>query len=118
MSVVDLQGERVHSQAETSFFRNVAAARHELDDALLGESNASSPLSSPELSDDGSRTGSVVSLESPSSPFTPADAQSIADSFVFAFDIDGVLVRGGSAIPEAIEAMRVLDGQNEHGIKV
>lgn len=105
-------------QAETSFFRNVVDARHELESELLGESDASSPLSSPELASDSSRTGSVTSLQSPNSPFTPADAQQVADSFVYAFDIDGVLVRGGKAIPEAIEAMKVLDGQNEYGVQV
>ena len=42
----------------------------------------------------------------------------IADSYAFAFDIDGVLIRGGRPIPEAIEAMKVLNGQNEHGIKM
>ena len=40
------------------------------------------------------------------------------DSFAFAFDIDGVLIRGGKPIPEAIEAMKVLNGQNEYGVKV
>jgi ribonucleotide monophosphatase NagD (HAD superfamily) len=42
----------------------------------------------------------------------------VADSFAFAFDIDGVLVRGGRAIPEAIQAMKVLNGENEYGIKM
>lgn len=36
----------------------------------------------------------------------------------FAFDIDGLLVRGGQPIPAAIEAMKVLDGQNQYGVKV
>ena len=40
------------------------------------------------------------------------------DTYAFAFDIDGVLIRGGRPIPEAIEAMKVLNGQNEHGVKV
>ena len=40
------------------------------------------------------------------------------DTFAFAFDIDGVLIRGGRPIPEAIEAMKVLNGQNEYGVKV
>ena len=40
------------------------------------------------------------------------------DSYAFAFDIDGVLIRGGRPIPEAIEAMKVLNGQNEYGVKV
>lgn len=42
----------------------------------------------------------------------------IAGNYAFAFDIDGVLIRGGKPIPEAIEALRVLNGQNEYGIKV
>ena len=40
------------------------------------------------------------------------------DKYAFAFDIDGVLIRGGEVIPEAIEAMKVLNGQNEYGMKV
>ena len=40
------------------------------------------------------------------------------DRFAFAFDIDGVLIKGGEVIPEAIEAMKVLNGQNEYNIKV
>lgn len=43
---------------------------------------------------------------------------STADSFAFAFDIDGVLIRGGRPIPQAIEAMKVLNGENEYGIKM
>lgn len=57
------------------------------------------------------------SAGSPGSPVTPADAPS-ADSFAFAFDIDGVLIRGGRPIPEAIEAMKVLNGENEYGMKM
>ena len=40
------------------------------------------------------------------------------DKYAFAFDIDGVLIRGGEAIPEAIEAMQALNGKNEYNIKV
>lgn len=40
------------------------------------------------------------------------------DKFAFAFDIDGVLIRGGKVIPEAVEAMKMLNGENEYGIKV
>ena len=52
-----------------------------------------------------------------SAPTTPPETD-VTDSYAFAFDIDGVLVRGGRAIPEAIEAMKVLNGQNELGIKM
>lgn len=50
-------------------------------------------------------------------PSTPPET-STTDSFAYAFDIDGVLLRGGRPIPEAIEAMKVLNGQNEYGVKV
>jgi ribonucleotide monophosphatase NagD (HAD superfamily) len=42
----------------------------------------------------------------------------VTDKFAFAFDIDGVLIRGGRPIPEAVEAMKVLNGKNPHGIKM
>ncbi|KAL5631444.1 hypothetical protein ACGC1H_007085 [Rhizoctonia solani] len=37
---------------------------------------------------------------------------------VFAFDIDGVLLRGHTPIPAAYEVMKILGGQNELGIKI
>ena len=52
-----------------------------------------------------------------STPTTPPET-STTDRFAFAFDIDGVLIRGGKVIPQAVEAMKVLNGQNEFGIKV
>lgn len=41
-----------------------------------------------------------------------------ADRYAFAFDIDGVLVRGGKPLPDAVAALKILNGQNEYGIKV
>lgn len=64
-------------------------ARHELEDF-------SSPMSTPE---------------------TPPESQ-VTDKYAFAFDIDGVLIRGGRPIPEAIEAMQVLNGKNAYGMKM
>lgn len=49
---------------------------------------------------------------------TSTEALETTDRYAFAFDIDGVLIRGGKAIPAAIEALRVLNGDNEYGIKV
>lgn len=48
---------------------------------------------------------------------SPSEAL-VTDKFAFAFDIDGVLIRGGKVIPEAIEAFRILNGENDYGIKV
>lgn len=42
----------------------------------------------------------------------------VTGTYAFAFDIDGVLIRGGQPVPEAIEALKVLNGGNEYGIKV
>lgn len=54
-----------------------------------------------------------------SDPSTPEEGvQPTTDKFAFAFDIDGVLIRGGEVIPEAIQAMKLLNGQNTYNIKV
>jgi hypothetical protein len=52
-----------------------------------------------------------------STPGTPPQT-TVTDKYAFAFDIDGVLIRGGRPIPEAIQAMKVLNGQNAYGIKM
>lgn len=61
-----------------------------------------------------------LELSRTSSPGTPASPveTSVTDKYAYAFDIDGVLIRGGKVIPEAIEAMKMLNGENEYGIKV
>ncbi|CCH45011.1 Cat eye syndrome critical region protein 5 [Wickerhamomyces ciferrii] len=45
------------------------------------------------------------------------DHQRVA-SYAFAFDIDGVIVRGPETIPEAVEALKLLNGENKYNIKV
>ncbi|PYI10296.1 putative phosphatase [Aspergillus sclerotiicarbonarius CBS 121057] len=45
-------------------------------------------------------------------PFTTAD------DFALAFDIDGVLIRGGEPIPEAGAALKYINGENPYGVKV
>lgn len=52
-----------------------------------------------------------------STPVSPR-ATTVTGSYAYAFDIDGVLIRGGEPIPEAIEAMKILNGENDYGIKV
>lgn len=42
----------------------------------------------------------------------------VSDEFAFAFDIDGVLMKGGQPIPEGIQALRYINGDNPYGIKV
>ncbi|KAI5462725.1 HAD-like domain-containing protein [Mariannaea sp. PMI_226] len=98
----------------TTFFNQALAAKQEVDNM---QTPPDSIPGSPELMSSSS-CASLASLETPPSPVSPPSGQLVADEFVFAFDIDGVLVRGGRAIPEAIKAMRVLNGENEFGIKV
>lgn len=59
-------------------------------------------------------------LQSESGNTTPTSPieTTVTDKYAFAFDIDGVLIRGGRPIPEAIEAMKMLNGENEYGVKV
>ena len=67
------------------------------------------------------RLASDESLPTPdtSGPTTPEEGRlTTTDDYAFAFDIDGVLIKGGEVIPEAIEAMKVLNGENEFGVKV
>jgi hypothetical protein len=63
--------------------------------------------------------GSGTSTPNESGPPTPDEfGLKTTDKYAYAFDIDGVLIKGGEVIPEAVEAMKVLNGQNEFGIKV
>ncbi|KAF2452164.1 HAD-superfamily hydrolase [Karstenula rhodostoma CBS 690.94] len=59
-------------------------------------------------------------VNAPTPPGTPPSPRetTVTDKYAFAFDIDGVLIRGGRPIPEAVEAMKMLNGENEYGIKV
>lgn len=91
------------SYSSRGFAASLEQAREELATVNLEED----PFASPD----------VGTPASPGTPLTPSDLPS-ADTFAFAFDIDGVLIRGGNPIPEAIEAMKVLNGENEYGVKV
>jgi Haloacid dehalogenase-like hydrolase len=63
---------------------------------------------------------SDASTPTPSSGVTTPEADHIptTDKYAFAFDIDGVLIRGGEVIPEAIDALKMLNGDNEFDMKV
>ncbi|PGH35134.1 TIGR01456 family HAD hydrolase [[Emmonsia] crescens] len=92
--VIPPQHLMAHSSAYESA-RAMSVAKSHLDE----------DVSSPEITPRGS---------TPSSD----DGHVTASRYAFAFDIDGVLIRGGRAIPDAIEAMRVLNGENEFKEKV
>lgn len=86
---------------------------------LESRSNAHETANAMELAKHHLAEGSGESSPNDTGPPTP-DGSGLAttDKYAFAFDIDGVLIKGGQVIPEAIEAMKVLNGQNEYGIKV
>lgn len=111
------------AQHRGSFTEEIETARTDLDRKLfLNDPPADTPPLSdtaPSLSPTGSGTPSTPDSDATSPPSQAADeGDHVADSFAFAFDIDGVLVRGGRAIPEAIQAMKVLNGENEWGMKI
>jgi ribonucleotide monophosphatase NagD (HAD superfamily) len=41
-----------------------------------------------------------------------------SDDFALAFDIDGVLIKGGEPIPKAVDAMKYINGDNPYRVKV
>ncbi|KAI0410975.1 HAD-like domain-containing protein [Xylaria grammica] len=118
-----------------SFTDEISNARTDLSrKLLLSDTSGDAPSTTetetaPTLSPTTSATPSTPELDATEATITPPDIEVtetpgskdqalVADSFAFAFDIDGVLVRGGRAIPEAVEAMKVLNGDNKYGIKI
>ena len=64
--------------------------------------------------DSGASTPTMYTA--PTSP--EPDQISTIEKYAFAFDIDGVIIRGGKVLPQAIEAMKSLNGQNEFNVNV
>jgi hypothetical protein len=44
--------------------------------------------------------------------------RSSTDKFAIAFDIDGVLLKGGKPLPASIGAMQYINGGNPYGVKM
>ncbi len=86
---------------------------------LQSHTNASETAHAMELAKYHLAEGSENTTPDDSGPPTPdEDGLYTTDKYAFAFYIDGVLIKGGEVIPEAIEAMKVLNGQNEYDINV
>lgn len=121
MATLQRPAAPLRSISASSFAETFSAARRKVDRDFEDLDEQASPDSDATLSPDLTPSGGATpkSLASPlTGPITPVPDQSVADDFAFAFDIDGVLVRGGRPIPEAIEAMKVLNGENEYNIRV
>ena len=86
---------------------------------LESRSNASETAHAMEMAKHHLAEASETPTPEDSGPVTPDESGlQTTDKYAFAFDIDGVLIKGGEVIPEAIEAMKVLNGQNAYDIKV
>ncbi|KAK3317012.1 HAD-like domain-containing protein [Apodospora peruviana] len=113
--------------SSSSFAEAFDVARSKISDLTVDEEedDMATPASSAGSLCSDNESPLTDGGESPASPVTPITAPctpgidpDVVDNFAFAFDIDGVLIRGGKPIPEAIEAMKVLNGENEFGVKV
>lgn len=107
--------------------RRLSSVSATLDDLSLGPSVVVPPQHMEQPSDAhetaaalemAKRRISRITADEPISTPTTPPVTSTTDAYAFAFDIDGVLIRGGEPIPEAIEAMKVLNGQNQYGVKM
>lgn len=127
-SLIERRGLHACQLSSSSFAAAFDAARSQVtfqegdyDETEIAASPAGSSTESEcPVSSDESNLGSTEPAEQgrPCMPPIPTAGANIVDSFAFAFDIDGVLLRGGRPIQEAVEAMKVLNGDNEFGIKV
>jgi hypothetical protein len=125
------EGERKrhHQRRSTRRLSNTQATRADLFEGLtvIGPAASASRRSSAHETAQAMELArhhlaqSANELPTPedSAPSTPEEgALKTTDKYAYAFDIDGVLIKGGHVIPEAIETMKVLNGENEYGIKV
>ncbi|KAL9592881.1 MAG: hypothetical protein Q9179_006278 [Wetmoreana sp. 5 TL-2023] len=84
---------------------SISATFQELALGDAHETAAAMEMAKHRLEEAGPKAGDIT-------PPSPQETM-FTDRYAFAFDIDGVLVRGGKPIPQAVEAMQVLNGQNE-----
>ncbi|KAK9234617.1 HAD-like domain-containing protein [Lipomyces kononenkoae] len=77
-------------------------------------------FSSVAITDDREGISAAVSREILASQLQDMAREKVAaaKNMAFAFDIDGVLAHGNHLIPEAREALKMLNGDNELGIKI
>ena len=117
--------ETLASEARKPIIRRLSSATAKFNDLALGPAIVVPP-DQMHLPGDAHETAAAMEMakhrlsklaSNDSSPGTPPETD-VTDTYAFAFDIDGVLIRGGKPIPEAVEAMKVLNGQNELGVKM
>ncbi|PYH95117.1 HAD-superfamily hydrolase [Aspergillus ellipticus CBS 707.79] len=94
---------------------NVAIPPKHLMASILSHDTAQEmQMATEQLSDISSEDGSPQVVTS----LTEEKPSITADDFALAFDIDGVLMRGGEPIPEAAAALKYINGENPYGVRV
>ena len=121
--------KRHHHRRSTRRLSNETVSRADLFSGLtvVGPKGSASRRSSAHETAQAMELARHHLAQTPGDLPTPEDSEpsspeegvlKTTDKYAYAFDIDGVLIKGGAVIPEAIEAMKVLNGENEYGIKV
>lgn len=105
--------KRVSSISLSDQFAGSFSNMSQLDKESSGRTLLSSPLAVPRLSFGNVSLNAVA----------PKFKKSIIDhprvsSYAFAFDIDGVLIRGPETLSYGVEAIKYLEGNNPYNIKV
>ncbi|KAL2834980.1 HAD-like domain-containing protein [Aspergillus cavernicola] len=96
----------------------VVPSKHLMASTDASEIAADIEMAKQHLESESSSAENSPQTASPAvSPFVPTSATT-TDEFALAFDIDGVLLRGGKPIPAAVEALKYINGANPYGVKV
>jgi HAD superfamily hydrolase (TIGR01456 family) len=111
----------MHNLSLAPSMRDHRGSRNSFGTSLpIPRSPRPSRLSSVVNADDRKGISAAVSREILASQIQDMAKEKVkaAKNMAFAFDIDGVLAHGTHLIPEAREALKMLNGDNELGIKI
>jgi HAD superfamily hydrolase (TIGR01456 family) len=111
----------MHNLSLAPSMRDHRGSRNSFGTSLpIPRSPRPSRLSSVVNADDRKGISAAVSREILASQIQDMAKEKVkaAKNMAFAFDIDGVLAHGNHLIPEAREALKMLNGDNELGIKI
>lgn len=112
ISCLSLTDQLISEYPSTCSFKNVFNSNSNINTSII-------PRSSGALTDFNSLSKMMINNNNNNITAKPQliNHKRIA-SYVFAFDIDGVLVRGPNTLNEGVEAIKYLEGNNPYNIKV
>lgn len=96
----------------------VMPSKHLMAPSDANEVAVDMELADQHLADASSSTDSSPLAASPATAPQVPDSVTTTDEFALAFDIDGVLMRGGKPIPAAVQALKYINGANPYGVRV